>query len=234
MTDTAALSAVLDYYVESYTKAYATVCDIMGISRAEYDEYYGYAEQYIDCVDSMAKYFTYTLQTRYTKAELSAMTIAEKEVAVYAVVYDTCYYMNELAKCIGIKLSDYDYNKSTAIPYIGDSNNLAANPGYINQLIERYAVGFADLGYTLEQAKALDPDDAEEIIRDIIREKDFAEYKTVDVELVGICKSYVDGVEVYSNMSAYCTNAAKELSSNYFFDAVVGHLNEQLQAKLEK
>jgi hypothetical protein len=234
MTDLASLSAVLEYYIETYTTAYAQLCGTMGVSRSEYTEYYGYAEKYIKCVDTMKKTFIYTLRTRYTDEEVNAMTVAQKEKAVFDIVYESGYYMNELAKCIGIDLSKFNYAKSDAIAYLGDASDLAYKPGYLTDTIRHYEKDLAKAGYTIDDARALEPEEIEALLREIIRERYFAEYKTIDVELVNLCKSYVDGVEVYSNMKDYCANAAKELSENYLFDAIVGYLNDSLQDKLAK
>jgi hypothetical protein len=181
----------------------------------------------------MKKSFLYTLRTRYTDAEINAMSIEQAEKAVYDLVYESGYYMNELAKSIGIELSDYNNSKSTAIAYLGDPSNAALNPGYLTDVIRHYEADLAAKGYTLAAARALDPEDAEALIREIIREKYFAEYITIDVALEKLCKTYVDGVEEYVNMEDYCNKAAEDLSKDYLFEAIVGYLNDTLQAKLE-
>ena len=240
MTDTAALAAVLEYYIESYTEAYATLCAEMGMTRAEYEKYYDYAEKYINCVDKKMKTaFIYSLRTVYTDDQINAMTIPEAEEAVYNFVYESGYYMNELAKCIGITLSAYNSAKSEAIDYLGDTKNLATKPGLLMDVIRHYEGDLAEKGYTVAEARALDPETVESIIREIIREKFFSEYITIDVALAELCKDYVDGISSfnrteYANVSEYCKAAAGELSNNYLFKAIVGYLNDALQAKLSK
>lgn len=235
MKDTDALQAVLDYYIEAYTQANTKLYQAMGLTREQYNEYYDYASKYSDCVDKMTKAFTYTLRTRYTQAEIEAMTPAQAEEVVYNMVFESDYYMNELAKCIGVELSAYNNNKAQAIAYLGDPNDLAYKPGHLADVIRYYKDDLAKKNITVEQARAMDPAEIEEIIMEIIREKDFASYRTIDVELVKICKSYIDGIETYrGNIADYCEATASTLSDNYLFDAIVGYLNDALKAQLEK
>ena len=238
MKDTDALQAVLDYYIEAYTQANTKLYQAMGLTREQYNEYYDFASKYSDCVDKMTKAFTYTLRTRYTQTQIDAMTPAQKEEVVYTMVYESDYYMNELAKCIGVELATYNNNKSQAIAYLGDPNDLAYKPGHLADVIRYYKDDLAKKGITVEQARAMDPADIEEIIMEIIREKDFANYRTIDVELVKLCKSYIDGIDTYrengyKDVADYCSKTAATLSDNYLFDAIVGYLNDALKVKLE-
>ena len=248
MKDTAAITAVLDYYVEYYTKAYETLCGVMGLTREELTEGYKSADEYISCVDTKLKQsFLYTLRTKYDDATINSWTIAEAEKAVYDIVYESGYYMNELAKCIGIDLSDYNNKKSEAIKYLGDPEDLAYNPGYLADVIRAYEGDLAKRGITVEQARAMEPEKIEAIIHEIIREKDFSDYVTIDVELAKLCKYYVDGVKSYTYddnykddngkdfvaIDRYCQYASDKLEDNYLFTAIVSYLNDSLQAKLD-
>jgi hypothetical protein len=240
MTDSAALTAVLEYYIEVYTQAYATLCAEMGMSRKDYEKYYDFAEKYINCVDTkMRKAFIYSLRTVYTEEEINAMTIPEAEKAVYDLVYESGYYMNELAKCIGVTLSAYNSAKSEALDYLGDPKDPQYKPGKLTDVIRHYEADLLKKGYTIAQARALDTEVVEGIIREIIREKYFAEYITIDVALAELCKDYIAGVDSYDkaeydDIADYCNSAATELSDNYLFSAIVGYLNDALQAKLAK
>jgi hypothetical protein len=246
MKDTEALQAMLEYYIEAYTQANASLYQAMGLTREEYNEYYEYSSKYTDCVDKMKKAFIYTLRTRYTDAEINAMTPAQAEEVVYTMVYESDYYMNELAKTAGIALGTYNNNKSQAISYIGDANNLKDKPGYLADLITHYKDDLAARGITVSKATAMHPADIEEVIMDIIREKDFADYNTIDVVLANMCKAYIAGVEgadeerydtsKFAHVSDYCDWVSAQLSSesgNYLLDAVAGYLNTALQAQLE-
>ena len=243
LSDTDALTAILDYYIETYTKAYSELCETMGFTRDEYDEYFAYCQKYEECVKKMKTTFTYTLRTRYTESEIKAMSTSVAENAVYTLVHESGYYMNELAKCIGTDLSNYNYAKSEAIAYLGDSNNLTEKPGCLAETIKAFSYNLSLKGYTVDQVKAFDPADAEAILFEIIRERDFADYKTVDVVLAEFCKTYIEGIDTYTydeqfkdknldDMGDYCTYASGELSKDYLFNAVVGYLNEQLKTKL--
>lgn len=223
LTESKVLNAVVDLEIEEYTQAYSQVCSTMGLSREEYDEYYGYMEEYIKCVEKIRKSFTYTLRTKYTQAEISAMTIAEAEKAVYDMVYESGYYMNEVAKCIGITLSAYNNNKSQAMEYLG----------YLDKVVDAYAARLTAKGYDVAVVKSYAPEKIEDIIRDIIREEDFGDHTTIDVVLERMCKDSIAGLEETRDVVNYCKEQASALGSNYLFDALVGHLNENLQAELK-
>jgi len=247
MKDIDALQAVLDYYIEEYTQANTKLCAAMGLTREQYAEYHEFAQKYIDCVDKIKKAFTYTLQTRYTREEINAMSTARAEEVVYSMVYESGYFMNELAKCIGVDLSAYNDKKSQAIPYLGDANDLAYKPGYLTDVIRAYEVDLQKKGYTIEQARAMAPAEIEAIIMEIIREKYFADYRTLDVELESICADFFGPIDDYlidkqeafedggvkvDTMEKYIINTAGKLSDNFLFDAIVGYLNDALQTKL--
>jgi len=219
----------------------------MGLTREQYAEYHEFAQKYIDCVDKIKKAFTYTLQTRYTREEINAMSTARAEEVVYSMVYESGYFMNELAKCIGVDLSAYNDKKSQAIPYLGDANDLAYKPGYLTDVIRAYEVDLQKKGYTIEQARAMAPAEIEAIIMEIIREKYFADYRTLDVELESICADFFGPIDDYlidkqeafedggvkvDTMEKYIINTAGKLSDNFLFDAIVGYLNDALQTKL--
>ena len=216
------LPAVLDYYIEFYTQANAGICEAMGYSKEEYKEYYGYMEEYVKCVKKIRTSFIYTLRTIYDQSYIDSWTVTEAETAVYNAVYESGYYMNEVAKCIGISLSDYNSNKSDATEYLG----------YLTKLIDLYANKLTAKGYNVAEVKTYNPNDVEEIIRDIIKEEDFSAYKTIDVVLAEMCKDAINGISSAKDVLTYCQNQAKALSGNYLYDAVVGYLNEDLQKKL--
>jgi hypothetical protein len=245
MKDTEALQAILDYYIEAYTQANASICAAMGLTQEQYNEYFEYAQTYIDCVDKIKKAFTYTLQTRYTREEINAMSTAQAEEVVYTMVYESGYFMNELAKYIGVDLSGYNDKKSQAIPYLGDPNDLAYKPGYLTDVIRAYENELAKKGISLAQARAMAPEEIEGIICEIIREKYFANYRTLDVELANLCASYFDPIADYkidnteldgavADMNAYINLVNSELSESFLFEAIVGYLNDALQTKLAK
>lgn len=247
MTDTAALQAVLEYYIEAYTQANAKLCQAMGLTLKEYKEYYDYSSKYTDCVEKMTKAFTYTLRTRYSQAEIDAMTPAQMEEVVYKMVYESDYYMNELAKTVGVDLGKYNNSKAQAIAYLGDSNDLAYKPGNLADVIRHYKADLSKLNITVEDARAMAPAEIEEIIMGIIRKNDFADYKTIDVVLEEMCKAYIAGVEgegadrydstKFDDIGEYIAYVQKNLSAetgNYLLDAVAGYLNDALQAQLEK
>jgi hypothetical protein len=222
LNETKVLSSLLDYYIESLTKAEETVYTAMGYSKKEYKEFFGYAEEYAKCVKKIKTSFIYTLRTMYDQEYLDNMTVKQAEEAVYRAVYESGYYMNEVAKCIGISLSNYNSDKSEATEYLG----------YLNKLVDLYSKELKEKGYDVAVVKTFAPDDVEDIIRGIIREKDFADYKTIDVVFKAMCKDAIDGIASTKDVAKYCEDKARELSNNFLFEALVGYLNADLQTKL--
>ncbi len=226
LSDTKAYDAVVQYVLEEDIKAQADLCNAMGLSKAEYQELYYYAQEHIKCVNKMRTSFIYTLgaYNNLTTTEIFAWSVNDIETRVYDAVYNSGYYMNQLAQCIGISLSDYNSNKSDATKYIS----------YVNDVIDEYSHQLKVAGYDVATVKTYSPDEVEDILRDIIREKDFSEYKTIDVVFAEMCKDSIAGVDTtYTNIRGYCETQASKLSDNYLFSALVSYLNADLQKQLE-
>ncbi len=226
LADNKAYDAVVQYVLEEDIKAQADLCNAMGLSKAEYKDLYYYAQEHIKCVNKMRTSFIYTLAAYNTLSttEVFAWSVDDIEARVYDAVYNSGYYMNQLAQCIGISLSDYNSNKSDAAKYIT----------YVNQVIDKYSKQLKDAGYDVAVVKTYSPDKVEDILRDIIREEDFSEYKTIDVVFAEMCKDSIAGVDTtYTNIKGYCETQANKLSDNYLFSALVSYLNADLQAQLE-
>ena len=227
LADNKAFEAVGQYILEQDIKAQSDLCSAMGLSKSEYKELYYYMEEYIKCAKKMRQSFIYTLRTMYTDEYINALPIEEIEAVVYDAVYSSGYYMNQVAQCIGISLSDYNLNKGDAAEYLG----------YVEQLINAYVPQLKAKGYDVDVVRTYAPDKVEDIIRDIIREKDFSDYKTIDVVLEEMCKDAIAGIDTTYiekiSIKDYCDTQAAKLSENYLFEALVSYLNTDLQKQLE-
>ena len=224
LADNKAFAALADYYIEYYSKAEASLRDVMGLSKTEYKDLYYHACEYIKCVEKIKKSFIYTLRTMYDDAYINSLSIEELEEVVYGAVYNSGYYMSQVAQCIGTDLSTYNSSKGDAAAYLK----------YLDTIVETYKTKLQAKGYDLTELKSYSPNKIEEIVREIIREEQFSNYKTIDVVIAEMCKDRLAGVETtYTNIGDYCKKQAAELSDNYLFKALVTYLNNDLQAQLE-
>ncbi len=226
LAENKAYEAVIQYVLEQDIKAQADLCSTMGLSKAEYKELYYYMEEYIKCANKMKTSFIYTLRAYYKDGSVDLDNLAYDEIedVVYTAVSKEGYYMNQVAQCIGLSLSDYNSNKGDATKYLG----------YVDQLINANFANLKAEGYDVEVVKTYAPDKVEAIIRDIIREKDFSDYKTIDVVFAEMCKDAIAGVDTtYTDIKGYCKKEAEKLNNEYLFNALVSYLNADLQTKLE-
>ncbi len=224
LADNKAFEAVAQYILEQDIKAQADLYSTMGLSKSEYKELYYYMEEYIKCAKKMRQSFIYTLRTMYDNDYINSLPIDEIEAIVFDAVYSSGYYMNQVAQCIGITLSDYNLNKGNAAAYLG----------YIDELINIYVPQLKAKGYNVDVVRTYSPDKVEGIIREIIREKDFGDYKTIDVVFAEMCKDAIAGIDTtYTDIRGYCEKQATELSKDYLFEALVSYLNTDLEKKLE-
>ncbi len=214
---------VLEYFLESYTNAYGQMCEAAGISYSEFIEYKEYMELYISCTESMKTAFIYTLRTEYDDADINSWTPSELESKVYDIVYRSGYYMNEVAKTIGVTLSEYNYAKSSAKNYKTD----------LETILKTYKGDLALAGYDVDVIKNYDPEDIEDILCQVIEDKYFSEYRSIEDIMADYSEKYINGIDGADNIRDYCEESAKALSEDYLYTALVSYLNENLQTKLD-
>ncbi len=214
--------AVYDYFIENYTKAYSQMCDVAGISYNEYKEYEEYMQKYINCTSQMKSTFLYTLHDFYTSERVNSFNSSEIEKYVYEAVYNSGYYMNQVASTLGVTLSDYNYAKNNAKKYTE----------YLDKLVSSYKGDLALAGYDVNEVRAYAPEKIEEILCEIVEEKYFTEYKSIEEIVAEISASYIKGVDGAENIAEYCTASAKALSADTIFSTLVSYLNENLQTTL--
>lgn len=214
--------AVYAYFIENYTKAYAQMCEVAGISYSEYMEYSEYMDKYIDCTSQMKSTFLYTIQEMYTSEAVNKFTPAEVEKYVYEAVYNAGYYMNQVASTLGVTLSDYNYAKNNAKKYTE----------YLDKLVDSYKGDLALAGYNAAEVKTYSPEDIEEILCEIVEKKHFAEYKSIEEIAAELSSSYIAGLKDAENVTEYCKTSAKALSENNLFFTLINYLDENLQKQL--
>lgn len=217
------MDAVFAYFIENYTQAYAQMCEVAGLSYNEFIEYKEYMDLYISCTESMKTAFIYTLRTIYENSIINSWTPEEVEKYVYDVVYSSGYYMNEVAKTIGVTLSEYNYAKSSANNYKSD----------IETILKEYKGDLILAGYDVDVIKNYSPDEIEEILCEVIKEKYFSEYKSLEDMVSEYSEDYIKGLATADDVGKYCEESAKALSDNYLFKSLVSYLNENLQTELE-
>lgn len=216
------MDAVFNYFIENYTKAYAQMCEVAGISYSEYVEYSEYMNKYIKCTNQMKNTFLYTLQDMYTSEVVNSLTPDKIEKYVYEAVYNSGYYMNQVATTLGVTLSDYNYAKSNAKKYTE----------YLNKLVDSYKGDLALAGYNTEDVKKQSPEDIEELLCEIVEAKYFVEYKSIEEIAAELSASYIEGLKNADDVVAYCKASANALSENDLFVTLINYLNENLQTEL--
>lgn len=218
------MEAVYEIYLENYTGAKKQLCEIAGLTQAEFDEYQGYMESYINYTGKMRTNFIYTLYAMYDRNAINSWTPAEIEKNVYDAIYNSGYYYNEVATTIGSSLSDYNYAKSSAKNYKED----------IAKILEAYKNDLAAAGYDVNVIKDYAPSEIEAIVCEVIEAKYFDKYQTIEEIAAEMSAGYIKGLANANNVEDYCSDSAKALSENYLFKALVSYLNENLQTALDK
>ncbi len=236
----AVLGELLTYFIEDYSGIYAAMCDVAGVSYDKFVKDLEYMETYVRYVNRMKTSFLYTLRTVYTDEEISAFTFDDIEVNVYNAVRDFGYYTNEMAKYVGMSLSNYMLAKSDAVKYTGYitalvdaySDEIEALPDEIIEeaIREGFIKELEEWHLTLvEGIKNLDPEDIEALVYEIVDSESYSNYYSVETNLEVFSSEYFDGLENADDIDAYCAEAAAAMNEDPFFSSLVAYLNENLQ-----
>ena len=224
LTVSDAWDAIIEYYLENYTQAYAQMCEAAGITYKEYVEYSEYMKEYINVATNLKSTFIYTLRTFYQEDVVSAFTPNEVVKYVYEVVYNSGYYMNQVATTLGSTLSDYNSAKSKSTKYTE----------YLNTLLKAYSGDLALAGYDVKVVETYFPEEIEEILSGIVEEKYFLGYLSIEEIVAELSADYLAGIEKADDIKAYCKESADALNNDHLYNALVSYLNENLQSTLSK
>ena len=214
ITNDQVLNTLFAYYLEETTHLNDKMAALAGV---EYDDFAAAKtpmQNYEMYLNTMKTKFVYTLRTKYTSTQINNWSFEEAETNIYNILYETGFYTNEMAKYIGLSLSDYMLAKSNAVNY----------QTYLKNLTNALSTEIAALGYNVTEFAKEDGDVIEEVCSEIILEKFYGNMISVEEKLYNSCNALVAGLETTTDAVSYMESASAELANDYFFNAVVDTL----------
>lgn len=217
------VDGLYDYFMEQELGIYDKMAKMVGMNKDEFlasEKNYANYSRYIN---TMKTKYVYTLRTRYTQNQINGWSLAEAKANIFNILYETGFYSNELARYIGLELSEYMLSKSDAVTY----------QNYLKKIATDLAAEFAAKGYDTAILLENDGSELEAIAKEIVAEKYFSNIKGVTEVVKSISGQYV---KEYTDVAEMQANADK-LSADSFFMAVVNELQamwDERRAELEK
>ena len=211
------VSALYNHFLEEELGNYNKMAEIADVNVADYivsEEHYANYAQYISTLKTK---YVYTLRTQYTDAQISAWSLDEAKINIFNVLKDKGFYTNELARYIGLSLSEYMLAESDAKEYQGYMQNLATN----------LSADIQAKGYDIEVLLKGDGADLEAIAYEIVEDKFFSDKLSVTDVLKNVSNPYM---KEYTDATKMAEDAEK-LSENAFFMAVVNELQAMWDTK---
>lgn len=208
------VSTLFDYYKEEEVKIYDQMCSLAGVDYEEFSEAESHMENYSMYLNTLKTMFVYTLRTQYTQTQIDSWSYEEIETNLYNILYETGFYTNEVARYIGLSLSEYMLAKSDAVTY----------QNYLQTLVSALSDDLSARGYDVSEFAKEDRDVIESVCKDIILEKYFGDKVQFKEVLISASADYMNGLKDAEDVEAYLKEASDALSKNYFFMAVVNAL----------
>jgi hypothetical protein len=216
------VSALYEHFLEEELGIYKRMADMAGMTVEEFRASEKNYSNYSRYINTLKTKFIYTLRTKYTDAQMNKWDLSSAKANIYNLLYETGFYTNEMARYIGLELSEYMLAKSDAVKY----------QEYLATIADALAAEFEAAGVDTATLLKGDGTEFEAIARELVAEKYFSEKVGItDVmkELSGkYVKDYTDDAEMKAN--------ADILSKDGFFMAVVNELQamwDEKRAELE-
>ena len=217
------VTALYDYFLEEAIDNYGKMAQIANVGVDEFRESEEHYANYAQYISTLKTKYVYTLRTEYTDAQISEWTLEEAKANIFKILEEKGFYANELARYIGLSLSEYMLAESDAKEY----------QGYLKTLATALADQITARGMTVEALLNGDPAEFEAIAAEIVEEEFFGDKLSVTEKLLEICTPHVKDYTDVAEMQ----NAAAELAKSSFFNAVVNELQsiwETKKAEMEK
>ena len=211
------VSALYDYFLEQELGNYNKMAEIADVNVVDYkasEEHYANYAQYISTLKTK---YVYTLRTQYTQSQIDAWTLDEAKTNIFNILKDRGFYTNELARYIGLGLSEYMLAESDAKEY----------QGYMQKLATALAAELEATGANVEVLLKGNGAELEELAYAIVESKYFFDKLSVTDVLKDASAPYMQDYTNVEEMKA----AADALSENAFFNAVVNELQAMWDAK---
>ena len=216
------VSTIYNHYLEEELGIYEKMADMIGMEVEDFlasEKHYSNYSRYISTLKTK---YVYTLRTKYTQSQINAWDLASAKANIYNILYETGFYTNELARYIGLELSEYMLSKSDAVNY----------QNYMVAIAKSLSAEFAAGGYDVEALLEGDGTEFEAIARELVEAKYFGDKMGIADVIKASSGKYVKD---YTDINEMVENA-EVLSNDSFFMAVVNELQamwEELKAELE-
>ncbi|MBQ8497038.1 MAG: hypothetical protein IJ489_06260 [Clostridia bacterium] len=224
ITNDEVLDTLYNYFLEETLGIYDKMCETVGVN---VDEFLASEEQlanYDMYIGTLKTKYVYTLRTKYKDSEINNWSYEEAKNNIYGILYDTGFYTNELAKYIGLTLSEYMLAKSNAVDY----------QNYIQTLANELSDEIKAMGYDPAILVQENGDKIEELAAEIVREEYFSDKVSIQDVMLSVSGDYMKGLDDADDLTSYMKESADAISDNYFFMAVVNELQatwEEVKAK---
>ncbi len=214
ITNDQVLETLYNHFLEETLGIYDKMCEAVGV---DVDEFLASEEQlanYDMYISTLKTKYVYTLRTKYKDSQINNWSYAEAKTNIYNILYETGFYTNELAKYIGLTLSEYMLAKSNAVDY----------QAYIQKLVDVLGDDIKAMGYDPALLAQGNGDKIEELAEEIVLEKYFSDKVSIKDVLLSVSGDYMKNLDDADDLTSYMKEAADAISDNYFFMAVVNEL----------
>ena len=220
------LNTLFAHFLEETTHLNDEMAAIAGVDYKDFEAAEVHMNNYEMYLNTMKTKFVYTLRTKYTSSQINNWSFEEAENNIYNILYETGFYTNEMAKYIGLSLSDYMLAKSNAVTY----------QNYLTKVTNALSSEIGARGYNVADFAKEDGDMIEEVCAEIILEKYYGNMISIEEKLYASCNALVAGIETAADATSYMESASAELADDYFLNAVIDTLQaawEEEKAALE-
>lgn len=211
------LETLFNHFLEEEIKVNDKMCEIAGIDYETFTEAQTHMENYDMYISTMKTMFVYTLRTKYTSSQIDKWTYEEAETNLYNLLYETGFYTNELAKYIGLSLSDYMLAKSNAVTY----------QNYMNVLVNALASDLQAKGYNTTELIKEKGSVIEAVCLEVIYDKYYSDKISIQDVVTAASAKYVQGIKNATDMEAYLADAKEATGNDFFYMAVVNSLESK-------
>ena len=204
------VETINSHFLEEELGIYQKMADMSGLSLADFKSSEAHYKNYEKYVKDLKTKYVYTLRTKYSQSQIDKWDLATAKTNIFNMLYETGFYTNELARYIGLELSEYMLAKSDATAY----------QNYLNKIAEKLSAEFAEYNYDAAALLKGDGTEFEAAAEKIVAEKFYGDKVSVTDELKRISGDYVKD---YTNVNEMKANA-DVLTDDGFFMAVVNEL----------
>lgn len=218
------VDGLYNHFLEERLGIYDKMANMAGMNKEEFLASQKNYENFSRYISTMKSKYIYTLRAaKFTDAQINGWSLSEAKTNIFNVLKDTGFYTNELARYIGVELTEYMRAKSEAVAY----------QDYLEVIATKLASEFAAKGKDTVILLENDGSEFEAIAREIVAEKYYGNMKGITEVIKNASGKYVKN---YTDIEEMKANADK-LSADSFFMAVVNELQamwDERRAELEK